>query len=436
VIRRFSLLVITALFAISSTLPVHALDPDSDITQQDFYSSNNVLFYDASALSCASSTPSNIDDPGTGGTDDFSTPKAITLTGANNAEKIMNFLLSQGFSVAQASGILGNLSVESGFSPTALNPTSGAYGIFQWLGGRLTNLKSYGGAIYTTLEIQLQFLMHELATTESVSMGIKKISSAGDAAAFWDDKFERSGGASKGERVGRANKIYAQWQSSGTLPDDFLNGLQGGNGGGSGGGSSDNPSCTASDGATTFGKDELKGYAFPISARKKSDLSTFGGALTSMPCNKNCHHDGTPAYDLGVTGYGGSDPLFNPNPIGAPVYAISDGTIVKRSDNPPGPAGTRMNCTQFTLHSTKDNHDWWYGHLALAGAAVTQGQEVTVGQLLGYVGNSTCADKTMPHLHIDSGGGRLSDRDSLVYSVVNGLYIQLPDDGAGRPGGT
>ena len=417
------LIAITCAVLITSYGPAQLLGA---FAPQD-YVKNGILYYGAAALDCASSTPLNVDEPNETPKDDFSSPKALTLVGSNNAEKVMNFLIGQGFPVPAASGMMGNFSVESTFSPTAINSKSGAFGLAQWLGSRLENLKIYGGTSYNTLEVQVQFLMHELSTSESRAMAIKGISSPADAALFWELTFERSGGAGNALRASRATKIFNEWQAKKSLSDEFLTSLQGGTGGGSGSTETGNQECLAKDGVPPFGTGELEGYALPIGAKFKSDFSTFSGALTKMPCNKSCHHDGTPAYDLGVLGYGGSDPLFNPNSIGAPVYAISDGTITVRSDNPPGPNGQRLGCTQFTLHSSKDTKDWWYGHLALSGAAVTRGQEVTKGQLLGYIGNSTCADKTMPHLHIDSGGGRLSTRNDLVHSVVNGLFIQLPD---------
>lgn len=425
-IRRIGVVIILSFFCVSLvTNTVSAID-------ESFYSSNDVLYYNPDAPVC-SSTANNADggsyNSGNGG--NFSKPGAITLTGANNAEKVMNFLLDQGFPVPAASGLMGNFSVESRFDPTIVNTTgSGAFGLAQWLGPRLAALKAYGGADYNTLEVQVQFLMHELETTEKASNAVKKETDPAQAAVTWEVKFERSGGAAMGPRSSRAVKIYNEWQKNSSLSDAFLRDIDGGDGSSGssagGGGSDSDGSCSASGGTgvAPLGTGELKGYAFPIVAKKKSDIDTFGGALNKLPCSSICHHDGTYAYDIGVKGYGAQDVDFNPNSIGAPVFAISDGTITRRSDNP---NSTRTNCTQFTLLSSKDDHSWWYGHLALKGAAVKQGEKVKVGQLLGYVGPSNCADNTAPHLHIDSGGGRESGRNDLVYKVLNGLYKQLPE---------
>lgn len=67
----------------------------------------------------------------------------------------------------QAAGIVGNLMVEShsDIRPTAINPSSKALGIAQWLGGRKRALiDKYGNN--PTFEQQLDFLWNELQTTE------------------------------------------------------------------------------------------------------------------------------------------------------------------------------------------------------------------------------------------------------------------------------
>ncbi len=95
---------------------------------EQFYSNNNILFY-------------NPDDTGSSicGASDAG---VSSLVGANNKEKIWNYLRATGLSDNQAAGVLGNIQSESGgtFSPT-VNEFSqpfgkGGYGIVQWTGGR------------------------------------------------------------------------------------------------------------------------------------------------------------------------------------------------------------------------------------------------------------------------------------------------------------
>ncbi len=88
-----------------------------------------------------------------------------TLVGNNNAEMVWNFLISKGFSNVQVAGIMGNLEQESNFNPTAVNSGSGAYGLAQWLGSRLTALQAFAenaGKDKSDLAVQLDFMWSEL----------------------------------------------------------------------------------------------------------------------------------------------------------------------------------------------------------------------------------------------------------------------------------
>lgn len=92
-------------------------------------------------------------------------PLAETRVGA-----AIDFLVKQGFSVNQAYGIVGNLQVESfdDIRPWAQDGT-GAYGIAQWQGSRLEDLKQFARdnqSDYTAFETQLAFLVYELQHKE------------------------------------------------------------------------------------------------------------------------------------------------------------------------------------------------------------------------------------------------------------------------------
>lgn len=92
-------------------------------------------------------------------------PLAETRVGA-----AIDFLVKQGFSVNQAYGIVGNLQVESfdDIRPWAEDGT-GAYGIAQWQGSRLEDLKQFARdnqSDYTAFETQLAFLVYELQHKE------------------------------------------------------------------------------------------------------------------------------------------------------------------------------------------------------------------------------------------------------------------------------
>ncbi|WP_062991891.1 phage tail tip lysozyme [Nocardia anaemiae] len=133
------------------------------------------------------------------------------------ASEIYKYLLSKGFTPAQAAGILGNMQVESGFDTGAYNPAEGAIGLCQWEGGRRTNLEAFAaaqGKSVTDWHVQVDFMMHELQGTESGAYGqIKSANSAGAAAAAFDQYYERSSGEARGQRVANANSIASNMAS-------------------------------------------------------------------------------------------------------------------------------------------------------------------------------------------------------------------------------
>ena len=110
------------------------------------------------------------------------------------------FTEAMGLNTAAACGILANLYRESKFSPTASSATGKCYGIAQWTGGRLDNLKSYckdEGYDYKTLKGQLHFLEYEINQSSRKSIltymqGVKNTASgAFDAGYYWCYNFER-----------------------------------------------------------------------------------------------------------------------------------------------------------------------------------------------------------------------------------------------------
>ncbi|MGE0290279.1 MAG: phage tail tip lysozyme [Bradyrhizobium sp.] len=78
--------------------------------------------------------------------------------------QIWNFFAGKGLAPHQISGILGNLSAESSFNPMAVNPTSGAFGLAQWLDRKPALFNMFGRN--PTTDQQLQFMWHELTGTE------------------------------------------------------------------------------------------------------------------------------------------------------------------------------------------------------------------------------------------------------------------------------
>lgn len=103
-------------------------------------------------------------------------PPANTPASANE-ETAMQFFVDNGFTPAQAAGIVGNLIRESGIRPQAINPGDGndgsdSTGIAQWNSTRLTDLQNFAaarGSDVNSLDTQLNFILHEFNTTETAA---------------------------------------------------------------------------------------------------------------------------------------------------------------------------------------------------------------------------------------------------------------------------
>jgi hypothetical protein len=80
-------------------------------------------------------------------------------------------------------------------------------------------------------------------------------------------------------------------------------------------------------------------------------------------------------------------------PLGAPVLAVTDGTLFLVGWSPAG--GNRL-----WLRDDNDNY-YYYSHLAAFSTAAIVGARVHAGQVLGFVGDTGDAVGTLPHLHFE-----------------------------------
>ena len=161
---------------------------------------------------------------------------------ADNREYVYRALRRElGLTPAQAAGAVGGMTGESGrgLSTTAKNPSSGAYGIAQWLGGRKSSLFSRPNP--SSLRTQTQHLISELKGPERGALnalrGAKNIDQATDA---WVLKFERPGAheTTLGPRRQQARQAFREFR-----------GVSGGSGGGGGGGAAGGSTVTTQPGA-------------------------------------------------------------------------------------------------------------------------------------------------------------------------------------------
>ena len=147
-------------------------------------------------------------------------PASVALGEGGRAEQIFDYFVNRGFSENQAAAFVGNFFQESGLSTTVRNPSSGATGLAQWLGGRLTGLMSFarerGDSPYS-LQTQLDYVWHELMGPEnsaySAIKGARSLPEAVSAIAF---KYERMGAheAALGNRIGAANTALENFGGS------------------------------------------------------------------------------------------------------------------------------------------------------------------------------------------------------------------------------
>ena len=139
------------------------------------------------------------------------------MFGKTTRQVVMNyFMICQGDSVAQAAGVVGNLTQESslqpeeiqngGFSKNPADAGSGGYGIAQWTpGSKATNeSKKYGikGPIYT-LQTQLTLVSAEMkgqspTGQRNMAQGLKQVKDPNTAAEKFEQNFEEGPIAAQG----------------------------------------------------------------------------------------------------------------------------------------------------------------------------------------------------------------------------------------------
>lgn len=137
----------------------------------------------------------------------------IPLGKGPNAKKIWDYMKGRGFTDQQAAGWLGNFQQESGLNPAAVQAGGPGRGLAQWGGGRFNALVAFArarGKKWTDLQSQLDFVWHELQTTESAAYkAIKSAKTIDQATAAIGSKYERFG--IQGNRSGPAHSFYEQF---------------------------------------------------------------------------------------------------------------------------------------------------------------------------------------------------------------------------------
>jgi hypothetical protein len=170
------------------------------------------------------------------GTGEPLTPEGIPLGEGETASgrTLMSGLVQRGFTKEEASAIVGNLWAESGFRTTATNPTSGAFGLMQWLGGRKSRLYAYAaeqGKQVTDVNLQLDYIKWELKggnayETAQFQKAMAYGSSVADKTRGFAYEVERASvgelRSSMSKRVGAAESVYGGRMVAGETPSSNI----------------------------------------------------------------------------------------------------------------------------------------------------------------------------------------------------------------------
>ena len=334
-----------------------------------------------------------------------------------------------------ACAIIGNIQQESSLNPTAVNASSGATGLCQWLHDRLTGLKNYAsskGTQWSDVETQAEWAIEEVKgkdpTTKSFLkskegltpeefMQLTDISRAVDA---WRKCFERCGEheANDAKRLKYAQNWYSQIQQNG---GSVGGGTEGG--GNTGGGTlppleevdlevvSFSMARTGTNNGTTGGENPNVVFGWPLPGYSKVS-SKFGPR--TPPCKgASSNHGG---IDIGGV------------PRGTPILSYAAGTV-EVNKKLSGNAGNYIKINHGNGIATRYLHMDQQSPLAV-GTPVAKGQEV------GKVGSTGVGTGVHLHFEIWIDGEK---KDPLDYVIPGGgstgKMTQLSDASNSTGGG-
>lgn len=243
---------------------------------------------------------------------------SVTLTGKDNIEKILSFLMGKGLTLAQAAGVIGNFQQEAtpainpaiiqggAIADDSYTPVNGVgFGIAQWTftarqGPLVAKAKEMNLPV-NKLEVQLEFLWQELNGSHAKSLtSLKASQTPEDAAYVFHRDFEQSNdseSAIRQNRGGPARKVYDQYADGAPL---------------SGSGSTATPvstastrTCGSSTGGATEGNGDIAKTALALAWPNKgkhpgTDKSAARDTYQEAMPKFNNHTDITPWTDCGV----------------------------------------------------------------------------------------------------------------------------------------
>jgi hypothetical protein len=120
-------------------------------------------------------------------------PQAIEAP--DPTRQAIDYFVAQGWTQAQAAGIVANLQAESNLRPTAVGDNGRAVGIAQWHPDRQADFQAQMNRPVqgSTLEEQLQFVQHELTNGNEQNAGnrLRQATTANEAGAIVSRHYER-----------------------------------------------------------------------------------------------------------------------------------------------------------------------------------------------------------------------------------------------------
>jgi hypothetical protein len=340
---------------------------------------------ETTSLDCAAlwgSWPQWVPDDGTCGTSSSSSSVSVDVNGGNVRAAFLYFI-ARGLAPSQSAGLVGNLIAESGVDPTIneRNPTvpgsRGGFGIAQWTAGRrvaIENFATTSGKDVNSLQFQLDYLWDQelmKGYKTAVLDPLKQATSVEAASGIILHHFEIPGVILHGSAL-EVRNLEAYRASLGNGVINQFGGEAG--------------AATATTGSSSCAAAGSGGFVgFPLQTTKTSMKSLNG----------SCFNDTTQEMCIAGHPYTAYDVMAD---TGTPVLSVMDGKVITiTTDRCPGRMVSIYNEAQDVTIS--------YLHMSVSRTIVKDGDTVTAGQNIGFVGTLT-EGCVAPHLHIDAAAGQ------------------------------
>ena len=332
------------------------------------------------SISSGGISSSGVSTPGTSSPSTGLNPGDTEMNSSNQVvNTAYNTFIGLGLTPEAACGIIGNMQQESGLSPTAVNKSSGATGLCQWLGGRLTNLKSYAsskGKDWTDVQTQCEWAWEEAlgkdSTTKSLlnkncggPEGFAKLTDLKQAVNLWRKCFERCG---ENEAMDSKRLSYAQnWYNQVTKKENT-----------DGSGTGELPPLEEAD---------LEVVAFTTRPQPRTG-EVFGWPLPGISKVSSKFGPRTPPCAGASSMHGGIDIGAS---SGTPILSYASGEVVQN-------VAWNKSAGNYIKIDHGNGVCSRYLHMVQP-SPLTVGTKVAAGQEVGKVGNTGVG--TGPHLHFE-----------------------------------